>query len=129
MSASSAPRRPGLWTIPVFGVLLTLPIGGIFDGPIRGAAGAIVCPRSHARLVVRVARDLTKDQRFVGSGSSSCLCVEPATERACRFGEDTCRARPISAAAAYATLIGVSFSLGALVVAGIVVALRSRRRA
>lgn len=122
----AVPRRPGLWFIPVLAAILTLPVAALLDGPIGRASAVVLCPRDHAELVVRVSRDLTRDQRFVGSSNATSLCVDPATASACRWGRPSCRSVPVSTLATYATLLGIAFALALVPAAGFIVMRRRR---
>lgn len=121
------PRRPGLWSILGIAALLTLPVAKLLDRPIERAGGAVLCPRTHSTLIVRVARDLTRDQRYIGSSTATSLCAAPATVSACRWGRPSCRGVPVSTVATYATLLGIAFVI-AVVPAAAFVALRRRSR-
>jgi hypothetical protein len=119
-------RRPRLRVIPILGAVLTLPVAAGLDRIIQDAAGSLLCPSDRSVLVVRVSRDLTRDQRALGSTSARCLCAETATASACRYGRPSCRAEPVSTVLAYATMIGLSFILATAPIATYVL-LRRRR--
>lgn len=124
--ADSAARPPSLWVIPILGALLTVPVAAALDDVIASAAGELLCPADRSALIVRVSRDLTRDQRFVGSSGARCLCADPSTAPACRRGRPSCRATPVSTIAAYATMLGLSFVLATAPIATFVL-LRRRR--
>ncbi len=125
MSGPATARRPGLWAVAGLAALLTLPVAKLLDRPIERAGGVVLCPRSHPELIVRVARDLTRDQRTVGSSSSTSVCADPATASACRGGRPSCRSVPVSTVATYSTLLGIAFAI-AILPATAFVALRRR---
>lgn len=123
---TTSPRRPRPWAIALLAAALTLPLAALLEGPIGRAAGLLLCPGDHPELVVRVSRDLTRDQRYVGSSGATSLCVDPATASACRWGRPSCRSVAVSTVTTYATLLGIAFVLALLPAAGFLVA-RSRR--